>query len=60
MVVANAFNPCPQEAEADISLRVRGQLSVGLQSEFQGNRGCYTEKLMPQVFTALVVLPEGI
>lgn len=40
-VVADAFNPSPREAESGKSLR--GQ--PGLQSKFQDNQGCYSEKL---------------
>ena len=41
-VVAQAFNPSSQEAEAGRSLCIQGQ--PGLQSEFQDNQGCHTEK----------------
>ena len=41
-MVAHTFNPNTQEAETGGSLLVRGQ--PGLQSLFQDNQGCYTEK----------------
>ena len=42
MVMAQAFNPSTQEAEASESQWVQGQ--PGLQSEFQDSQDYYTEK----------------